>query len=95
MPVLTGVGLLVGFVLFVVAVPGLIGGIFLLRYKQWARILVMIVSVMGLTNIPIGTGIGVYSIWLLMQDETERLFTGDGDVVREREPDDGEGDQEN
>ncbi|MCJ7737805.1 MAG: hypothetical protein MUQ10_10925 [Anaerolineae bacterium] len=79
-PILTGMGLLVGFTLFIVAVPGLVGGIFLLRYKQWARILVMVVSVMGLTSIPIGTAIGVYTIWALMQDETERMCCGDRGV---------------
>ena len=76
LPILVGIGLLVGFILLIVAIPGLVGGIFLLRNKQWARILVMIVSVMGLTSIPIGTAIGVYSIWALMQDETDLMFSG-------------------
>ncbi len=29
-----------------------------------------------LFNVPIGTAIGVYSIWVLMQPETVELFTG-------------------
>ena len=58
----------------VISLLGLIGGIALLSYKSWARILVIIVSALGCLNIPIGTLIGVYSIWALMQDETIKLF---------------------
>jgi hypothetical protein len=53
---------------------GLVGGIALLAYKPWARILILIVAAMGCLNIPIGTLKGVYSIWVLMQDETIKLF---------------------
>jgi len=53
---------------------GLIGGIALLAYKGWGRILTIVVSALGCFNIPIGTLIGVYSIWVLMQDDTVKLF---------------------
>ncbi|MBN1416012.1 MAG: hypothetical protein JW973_13000 [Bacteroidales bacterium] len=56
------------------AVIGLIGGIGLLSYQEWARILVLIVAALGCLNIPFGTLKGVYSIWVLMQDETIKLF---------------------
>jgi hypothetical protein len=62
--------LLIGFL----STLGLVGGIALLSYKNWARILVLIVAAMGCLNIPIGTLKGVYSIWVLMQDETIKLF---------------------
>jgi O-antigen/teichoic acid export membrane protein len=53
---------------------GLVGGIALFSYKNWARILVLIVAAMGCLNIPIGTLKGVYSIWVLMQDDTIKMF---------------------
>jgi len=59
----------------VIAVLGLVGGIALLSYRSWARILVIIVAALGCLNIPIGTLVGVYTIWVLMQDETIKLFT--------------------
>jgi hypothetical protein len=62
--------ILIGFM----ATLSLVGGIALLSYKSWARILVMIVSVIGCLFIPIGTLVGVYSIWTLMQDDTIKLF---------------------
>jgi hypothetical protein len=53
---------------------GLVGGIGLLAYKSWARYIVMIVAALGCLNIPIGTLKGVYFLWVLLQDETIRLF---------------------
>ena len=58
----------------VMAVPGIIGGIGLMKHKHWARILMLIISVIDLIHIPIGTFIGVYTIWVLMQDETIALM---------------------
>jgi hypothetical protein len=64
--------------LSVVSVPGIIGGIGLLKGQEWARILVLILSVLNLFNIPIGTAAGIYSIWVLMQEETIQLFNRRG-----------------
>lgn len=61
--------------LTVVSLPGIIGGLGLLRYEEWARILVLILSTLNLFNVPIGTAVGIYSIWALMQQETVELFT--------------------
>jgi hypothetical protein len=58
----------------VISAVGVAGGIGVLSFKPWARILVMVVSVIGCINIPIGTLAGVYSLWVLMQDETVKLF---------------------
>jgi hypothetical protein len=57
-----------------ISTVGLVGGIGVLSFKPWARILVMVVAVIGCLNIPIGTLAGVYSIWVMMQDETVKLF---------------------
>jgi hypothetical protein len=57
-----------------VSVVGLIGGIGLLSYQEWSRILVLIIAAVGCLNVPFGTMVGVYSIWVLMQDETIKLF---------------------
>jgi hypothetical protein len=56
------------------ATLGLVGGIGLLAYKSWARYLVMVVAALGCLNIPIGTLKGVYTLWVLLQDETVKLF---------------------
>jgi hypothetical protein len=53
---------------------GLVGGIGIMSYKSWARYLVIVVSALGCLNIPFGTLKGIYAIWVLMQDETIKLF---------------------
>ncbi len=60
--------------LLIVSIPGLIGGIGLFMNKSWARILVLIISVLSLLNIPIGTAVAIYSIWVLVQDDTIKLL---------------------
>lgn len=68
------VGTLVAGFLSVLFVPGLIGGIGVLKRWSWARILVMVVSVFDLFVIPLGTALGIYSLWVLMHHDTEALF---------------------
>ncbi len=53
---------------------GIIGGIGLFGYHQWARILVIVLSALNCLSVPIGTVKGVYSMWALLQDETVDLF---------------------
>ncbi len=60
----------------VTSVPAIIGGIGLLKYKSWARIVILIISAIDLLNIPFGTALGVYSLWTLLNDETVKLFEG-------------------
>jgi Ni,Fe-hydrogenase I cytochrome b subunit len=58
----------------VLSLPGIIAGIGLFKRKEWARILALIISVLDLVNFPIGTAIGVYSIWALVQPEVVEQF---------------------
>lgn len=64
---------LVGFMILL-SVPGLVAGIGLLKRKEWARILTLIVSVISLLNFPLGTAVGVYSIWALVHPEVVDKF---------------------
>jgi zinc transporter ZupT len=75
MPILTFIATVAGGFLFVVSVPDVIGGIGLIKGQSWARILVLILSVLKLINFPLGTIVGVYSIWVLMQDEAAELLS--------------------
>lgn len=68
------IGSSIGIFLIVVSVPGLVAGIGLLYLKNWARILTLIISVLDLFNIPLGTLLGIYSIWVLVQEDTIKIF---------------------
>ncbi len=75
MPILTFIATVAGGFLFVISVPDVIGGIGLIKRRSWARIMVLILSVLKLINFPLGTIVGVYSIWVLMQDEAVQLLS--------------------
>lgn len=69
------VGPAVSVFLMVTSIPGIICGIGLLKRKGWARILGLILAIPDLvTSIPIGTIIGIYTIWVLLNKETAQLF---------------------
>ncbi len=58
----------------IVSIPGIIAGIGLFKRKEWARVLTLIISVLNLFSFPIGTGLGIYSIWALVQPEVVEAF---------------------
>ncbi len=56
------------------SIPGIIAGIGLFKRKEWARILTLVLSVLHLLSFPLGTAVGVYSIWALVQPENVEAF---------------------
>ncbi|MFC2124289.1 hypothetical protein ACFLU5_05720 [Bacteroidota bacterium] len=70
----------VGIMILLVAIPGMIAGIGLLTDKIWARTFSLIVGIIYLIYIPIGTIIGIYSIWVNSQKpmkEKEPIYATD------------------
>jgi len=41
--------------------------------KGWSRIAMWILAVLNLGNVPLGTGLGVYAIWVLINTREEAL----------------------
>lgn len=57
--------IILGIVAFV-SLLGIIGGIGILRGQNWAKGLVLAVGFVLLLNMPLGTLLGIYTIWVLM-----------------------------
>lgn len=70
------VGTALAFFFLVTSIPEIIGGFGLLKRKSWARILVIIIACVDLIFIPIGTIIGIYALWVLLNEETTKIFAG-------------------
>lgn len=68
------IGLAIGVLSVVLSVPGILGGIGLLKRKNWARILVIVLGFINLIHIPFGTVLGIYTLWVLLREETTKLF---------------------
>jgi hypothetical protein len=47
----------------------------LLKFKPWARILGIVLCAINLINIPFGTILGAYGLWVLLNKDTERIFS--------------------
>lgn len=60
--------------LVVAALPGFIAGIGVLGYRNWARWVLVVLSVLHLFAFPVGTLLGGYCLWVLLSPETARLF---------------------
>jgi hypothetical protein len=73
-PILGFVGTALAAFLILFSVPSLITGYGLLKFKPWARVLGIVLSAISLIKIPIGTLLGAYGLWVLLNTETERLF---------------------
>lgn len=64
----------VGGFLTALALPGILTGIGLLKRKPWARIAAAVLGIIGLMNFPLGTAVGVYTLWILLQTEAADHF---------------------
>ncbi len=56
-------------VILVFSIPTLIAGIGLLTRKSWATLFALIIGCLKLFSFPIGTAIGVYSIWIYSEEQ--------------------------
>ena len=75
------IGESIGIFLFIIALPGLICGYGLLTKKSWSRIFGIILSCLSLINIPFGTAIGIYGLWILFKDETKQLLSSQQSIT--------------
>ena len=72
------VGTFIGALLLILSLPGLITGFGLLKFRPWSRILGIVLSALHLLSIPIGTALGAYGLWVLLNPLTEALFAQRG-----------------
>src|SRR5262245_53637258 len=68
------VGNVIAGILLVLGEPGVIGGIALLKRKSWSWVLIFILGCLDLLSVPLGTALGIYTIWVLVQGDTKKLL---------------------
>lgn len=61
-------------IMLTLSIPSLIAGIGLLKRKNWARILAIVLAVLHLFNFPLGTAISAYTMWALLNERTRGYF---------------------
>jgi hypothetical protein len=60
----------------VLALPGLLAGYGLLRRKKWGQVLGLVDGLLNLFSIPLGTAIGAYTLFVLLQNSADDYFEG-------------------
>lgn len=50
-------------------IPSLVAGIGLLARQRWAMVLALVLGCFKLFSFPIGTAIGIYTIWVYSEDQ--------------------------
>jgi hypothetical protein len=75
----SGIGVAVAGLLAAVSLPSIIVAVGLHRRRRWSRMLGLILACFQLLNMPFGTVIGVYALWVLLQEEATHLLNRDAD----------------
>ena len=75
-PILATIGGVAASIIIMLSLPRLIAGIGLLKHRNWGRILTFVVSILGFVDFPVGTGLGIYALWVLLHRDTLPLFEG-------------------
>jgi hypothetical protein len=69
-----GIGFFIALIIAVMSLPSLIAGWGLLKRKSWARMLAIVLGAISLLSIPVGTILGIYTIWALTKPESQALL---------------------
>jgi len=63
----------VGAFLLLFAISGVIASMGIIRGRPWAAMMILILGCLNLICVPLGTAVGVYTIWIFMHTEKSGL----------------------
>lgn len=64
----------IGVAVLIKAAAGFFAGYGLLQREHWARMVTLVLSFLALFNFPLGTALGIYSLWVLFPAKSEREY---------------------
>jgi hypothetical protein len=59
-----------GWIILAKAAAGFIAGWALLQGETWGRIVALVVGFVALLNVPLGTALGIYTLWVLLPSQS-------------------------
>jgi hypothetical protein len=65
---------MIGIIILAKAACGFLAGWGLTQREGWARILALVLAFVSLFNIPFGTAIGVYTMWVLLPGQSQQEY---------------------
>jgi len=66
--------MLIACALLVKAIIGIAAGVGLLQRQPWARTLGIVLGIIALFNVPFGTALGIYTLWVLMSPNADQEY---------------------
>jgi len=57
-----------------IGVAGIVAGWGLLDRQPWARVLALVLGCLNLIDMPFGTALGIYTLWVLLPAESEQEY---------------------
>jgi hypothetical protein len=63
-----------GWIVLVKGVLGVVGGIGLLARQRWARMLTLAAAFVSLIDVPFGTALGAYTLWVLLSAGSDQEY---------------------
>jgi hypothetical protein len=67
-------GFMIGVFFLLIALPSIIAGVGLLRYRSWGRGLTLVLAFLRLLEFPFGTATAVYSFWVLLSQDGKQFY---------------------
>ena len=61
----------IGGMMIAAAVAGALAGWGLMERRPWARMLAIVLGILALFNAPLGTALGIYTLWVLAPSSSE------------------------
>ncbi len=58
----------------VIAIPCFLAGLFVRKLLEPARVMLTVISAVNILDVPVGTVLGAYGLWVLLTPETDPLF---------------------
>jgi hypothetical protein len=52
-----------------------------MRFRPWARLLMIVLSALDLLHFPFGTALGIYGLIVLLNEDTRKLFETGGNYA--------------
>src|ERR1700722_13522690 len=63
-----------GWLILAIAAPGFFTGWGLLQREEWARPVALVAGFVALLRIPLGTALGIYTLWVLLPAESHEEY---------------------
>ena len=64
---------IIAIIIILIPIPSIIGGIAILNEKKWGFVPLLISGCLQLFCFPIGTAIGIYTIWIYVEDGKQKI----------------------